>query len=95
MSVEDDVSLRFYFFSREIMTGQQQIKNGHPKINCLCWRQQKMGLKIEEETWFVIEATVTIEQWALIKHCLWMTKMVTHSKIVDPLYYVLQENIQF
>jgi hypothetical protein len=30
--------------------------------------------------------TVTIEQWALIKHCLWMTKMATHSKIVDPLY---------
>jgi hypothetical protein len=38
--------------------------------------------------------TVTIEQWALIKHCLWMTKMVTHSKIVDP-WYILHENMPF
>jgi hypothetical protein len=36
--------------------------------------------------------TVTIVQLALIKHCLWMTQMVTHSKIVDPLY-ILHENM--
>jgi hypothetical protein len=29
-----------------------------------------------------------------IKHCLWTTKMVTHSKIVDPLY-ILHENMQY
>jgi hypothetical protein len=39
-------------------------------------------------------STVTIEQLALIKHFLWMTKMVTHSKIVDPLY-ILHKNMQF
>jgi hypothetical protein len=38
--------------------------------------------------------TVSIEQWALIKHCLWTTKMVRQSKIVDPLY-ILHENMQF
>jgi hypothetical protein len=29
-----------------------------------------------------------------VSPCLWMTKMVTHSKIVDPLY-ILHENMQF
>jgi hypothetical protein len=27
-----------------------------------------------------------------MKHCLWMTKMVTHSKIVESLY-ILHENM--
>jgi hypothetical protein len=40
------------------------------------------------------KTTVTIEQCALIKHCLWMTKMVTNSKIVDPLN-ILHQNMQF
>jgi hypothetical protein len=38
------------------------------------------------KTWYTDPTKVTIEQWALIKHCLWATKMVTHSKSVDPLY---------
>jgi hypothetical protein len=39
-------------------------------------------------------STVTIEQCALFKQCLRTTKMVTHNKIVDPLY-ILHENMQF
>jgi hypothetical protein len=52
---------------------------------------------IREIQTFVIKYTTTVntEQWALIKHCLWMTKMVTtHSKIVEPLY-ILHEHMQF
>jgi hypothetical protein len=50
-------------------------------------------IPVTDLAWIV--CTVTIEQWTLIKHCLWTThSMTTHSKIVDPLY-ILLENMQF
>jgi hypothetical protein len=55
---------------------------------------QFYSIEVEFVVAFVSCSTVTIEQLALIKHCLWMTKMVTHSKIVDPLY-ILHENMPF